>query len=83
MGLTEGVSKSYVSKLVPHEISGSAFGVYQTVMGVATLIASSIAGMLWSAISPSAPFYFGASTAILAAILFLGLSRKLRVAQAF
>jgi len=83
MGLTEGVSKSYVSKLVPHEISGSAFGVYQTVMGVATLIASGIAGWLWSSFSPSTPFYFGSIMAIMAAGLFLGLSKKLNVTQVF
>lgn len=83
MGLTEGVSKMYISKLVPHEISGSAFGVYQTTMGIATLIASSTAGWLWSAVGPSAPFYFGSATAVVAATLFLGLSRRLRVIQAF
>lgn len=83
MGLTEGVSKMYVSKLVPHEISGSAFGVYQTTMGVATLIASSMAGWLWSAVSPSSPFFFGSAMAILAAGLFLGLSKQLRVAETF
>ncbi len=83
MGLTEGVSKMYVSKLVPHEISGSAFGVYQTTMGVATLIASTTAGWLWSAVSPSSPFFFGSAMAILAAGLFLGLSKQLRVAETF
>ncbi len=83
MGLTEGVSKSYISKLVPHEISGSAFGVYQTVMGVATLIASGIAGWLWSSFSPSMPFYFGSIMAIIAASLFLGLSKKLNITQVF
>lgn len=83
MGLTEGVGKMYVSKLVPHEISGSAFGVYQTTMGIATLIASSTAGWLWSAVSPSSPFFFGSAMAILAAGLFLGLSKQLRVAETF
>lgn len=83
MGLTEGVSKMYVSKLVPHEISGSAFGVYQTTMGIATLIASSAAGWLWSSVSPSSPFFFGSAMAILAAGLFLGLSKQLRVAETF
>lgn len=78
MGLTEGVSKTYVSKLVPHEISGSAFGLYQTVMGVATIIASTLAGWMWSALGPSSPFYFGSATAITAAILFFVLSKKLR-----
>ena len=81
MGLTEGVSKTYVSKLVPHEISGSAFGLYQTVMGVATIIASTLAGWMWSALGPSSPFYFGSATAITAAILFFVLSKKLRTLE--
>lgn len=78
MGLTEGVSKTYVSKLVPHEISGSAFGLYQTVMGVATIIASTLAGWLWSSYGPEYPFYFGSITAIIAALLFFVLSKQLK-----
>lgn len=78
MGLTEGVSKTYISKLVPHEISGSAFGLYQTAMGVATITASTLAGWMWSAFGPAYPFYFGSITALTAALLFFVLSRNLK-----
>ncbi len=73
--MTDGVSKSYISQLVPHEVSGFAFGVYQTAMGVATLIASSVAGVLWTSVGSSAPFYYGFGTALLSAVLFFGLSK--------
>jgi len=81
MALTDGVGKTYISKLVPHEISASAFGIYQTVMGVCTFFASTIAGFLWTYVSVSAPFYFGGSMAILAAILFMLLTKRIKSVQ--
>lgn len=77
MALTDGVSKAYISRLVPHEVAASAFGIYQTTMGFATLAASVIAGVMWSSNGPRSPFYFGAVMAILAEALFFGLSKKL------
>ncbi len=77
--LTEGVSKAYISKLVPHEILASTFGIYQTAMGVATLLASTIAGSLWSNFGPRWPFYYGASMALMAAFIFLILSKRIKV----
>jgi len=75
MALTEGVSKAYISHLVPQERLGTAFGIYQTLLGIFTFFASFIAGLLWNYISVSAPFLFGSSTAIISAILFISLGR--------
>jgi MFS family permease len=71
MALTEGVSKAYISNLVPQEKTGSAFGLYQTAIGICTFFASLIAGLLWDKISVSAPFILGSFTAFISAILFL------------
>ncbi len=71
MGLTEGIQKAFLATIVPPELKATAFGIYATAVGLATLPASLIAGWLWDHVAPSAPFYFGASTAALAAILFL------------
>jgi MFS family permease len=79
MALTDGVGKAYISKLVPHEVSASAFGIYQTAMGVATLMASVTAGFLWTNFGPRAPFYFGATMAVLAEMVFFGLSKRLKL----
>lgn len=81
MALTDGVSKTYISKLIPHEISASAFGIYQTMMGVATFFASTIAGALWTFGSVRLPFYFGGMMAILAALMFLGLTKRVTTQQ--
>lgn len=79
MAMTEGVSKAYISKLVPHEILASTFGIYQTAMGFATLIASTIAGALWSSYGPRVPFYYGSIMALVASLLFLFLSKRIKV----
>ncbi len=81
MALTDGVSNAYISKLVPHEISASAFGIYHTLMGIATFLASTIAGALWTMVGARSPFYFGGAMALIAALLFLVLTKRIKEVQ--
>ena len=67
-GMVEGVSRAFVADLVPVESRGTAYGWYNGVLSIALLPASLIAGWLWSAVNPSAAFYFGAALAFIAAI---------------
>ena len=67
-GLAEGVARALVVDLVPEDKRGTAFGAYHGVVGITLLPASLIAGWLWQAVSPAAPFYFGAATAVLAVV---------------
>jgi len=74
--LTEGVAKAYVADLVPEpESRGSAYGAYNGVIGLTALPASVIAGVLWqgvgdwSGLGPAAPFVFGSTLSLLAAVL--------------
>lgn len=79
MGLTEGIQKAFLATIIPSDFKATAFGVYNTAVGLAMLPASLIGGWLWDNISPSATFYFGAMTAGSSAILFIffiGLIRK-------
>ncbi|MEI7451963.1 MAG: MFS transporter [Candidatus Falkowbacteria bacterium] len=71
MALTDGVSRSYISTIVPATQSGTAFGAYQTVVGLCAFLASFIAGWLWNLLSPSAPFVFGGIMALIAAAVFI------------
>lgn len=68
--LAEGSAKALVAEFVPEANRGAAYGLFNASVGVMALPASLIAGALWHAISPSAPFAFGAAIAGLA---FLGL----------
>lgn len=70
-GLTEGVAKAYVADIVPENKKGTAFGLYNLIIGGTLFPASLIAGFLWQTFSPAASFYFGGIMAIIATIGFL------------
>jgi MFS family permease len=75
-GVVEGVARAFVADLVPEEKRGTAYGLYHGVVGVALLPASLVAGWLWQAYSPAAPFYFGAGLAFLAMLGIMALVRE-------
>ncbi|MEA2121548.1 MAG: hypothetical protein EGMGGAKC_00869 [Dehalococcoides mccartyi] len=54
--------------MIPPDKWGTAYGLYQGVVGLTLLPASLIAGILWDSIGSAAPFYFGAALALLAVI---------------
>ncbi len=69
-GLTDGTSRAFVSDLVEPRRRATALGAYAMATGIATFPASAIAGLLWARVGPSAPFYYGAAMAALAAVSF-------------
>ena len=71
MAFTEGIGKAYIAGLVPPEKTGTAFGFYQTVTGLCIFFASLFAGLLWTYVSPQAPFIFGSATALIACFIFM------------
>ncbi|MFA6526852.1 MAG: MFS transporter [Candidatus Babeliales bacterium] len=71
MALTEGMSKAYIAELVAHKHLASAFGLHQALIGTCALFASWTAGILWTTISSSAPFFFSMTLALCAVVLFL------------
>lgn len=82
MGLTEGIQKAFLATIIPQDFKATAFGVYNTVVGLAMFPASLIGGWLWDHVSPSATFYFGAITASVSAILFIVFITVVRRADA-
>jgi len=70
MAMTDGVGKAYIADLVPQEKLGTAFGLYQTAVGICTLFSSIIAGLLWTYAGVGAPFIFGSAMALIAVVLF-------------
>ena len=69
MGLTQGLLSKLVADASPAELRGTAFGAFNLVSGGAVLLASVVAGMLWSAFGPALTFVAGAAFATLAALL--------------
>jgi MFS family permease len=73
-----GVAKAFLADIVGDDHRGRAFGIYGTVVGLATLPASLFAGFLWDKFGPQYPFCFGAIMAALAAVLLLLFSKRLK-----
>ena len=72
-GLSEAALRAYVADLVTEkEVLATAYGIYHTVVGLCVFPASLIMGILWQRFSPTIAFSFGASLALVAAVL-LGL----------
>jgi len=75
-GVVEGVARALVADLVTEEKRGTAYGLYHGVVGLTLLPASLIAGWLWAAVSPAAPFYFGAGLAFMAMLGMMTLIKE-------
>jgi len=76
MAFTQGLLAKLVADTAPPELFGTGFGMFNLVSGGALLLASVIAGSLWSAIGPSATFLAGAAFAAVAAIGLLAVVRR-------
>jgi MFS family permease len=68
-GMTEGTEKALVADVVPRTRRGSAFGWYNLAIGLGALPASLIFGAIWDRAGAKSAFWFGASLALIAAIL--------------
>ena len=64
MAFTQGLLSKLVADTAPSELLGTAFGVFNLVSGGVLLLASVIAGSLWSIYGASATFIAGASFAV-------------------
>lgn len=72
MGITQGLLATMVADTAPADLRGTAYGFFNLVSGLAMLVASVLAGLLWDWFGASFTFIAGAvfSTLALAVILF-------------
>jgi MFS family permease len=68
-GMTEGTEKALVADIVPRARRGSAFGWYNLAIGLGALPASLIFGAIWDRVGAPTAFVFGATLALIAALL--------------
>ncbi|WP_218188271.1 MFS transporter [Desulfosarcina cetonica] len=60
MGMTQGLLASMVANAAPPALRGTAFGIFNLVSGLAMLLASILAGLLWEWLGAAYTFYAGA-----------------------
>lgn len=73
---TDGIQKAFIADNIDPNKQGTGMGIYNALLGITLLPASLIAGILYDKVDSSVPFYFGALTAFLSAILMLIFARK-------
>ncbi|MEJ2001710.1 MAG: MFS transporter [Maritimibacter sp.] len=78
MGFTQGAFAALVADTVPESHRGTGFGMLNLVSGVATLIASLLAGLIWDIAGPGVTFLTGAGLAGLALVALLAMGRLQR-----
>jgi MFS family permease len=71
MGITQGLLATMVANTAPTDLRGTAYGFFNLVSGLAMLLASVVAGLLWDRFGPQATFYAGA---IFSSVALLGLA---------
>ncbi|MFH1196275.1 MAG: MFS transporter [bacterium] len=65
---TEGVTKAWVSDLIPDEYRGSAIGLLTTLSSLAVMISSVLTGILWDNFGAQIPFLISSVVTLLVAI---------------
>ena len=81
MGMTQGLLATMVADTAPADLRGTAYGFFNLLSGMAMLVASVIAGLLWDKLGAEVTFYAGAAFCVvaLAGLAWQGNSIKLRV----
>ncbi len=60
LGITQGLFARMVADVTPADLRGTAYGFFNLVSGLAMLVASVVAGLLWDRFGASFTFYAGA-----------------------
>jgi len=71
LGVTQGLLGATIADVAPDHLRGTAFGVYDCVIGVGAFIASAGAGALWTVGGPSIAFGASACVALLAGLMLV------------
>ena len=68
---TEGVSKAWISNVCKKEDTATAIGTYEGFRSIATMLSSTLAGLIWFYFSPETAFIVTALAVLFIALYFL------------
>jgi MFS family permease len=72
---TEGVSKAWVSDLVPDEVRGTAIGLLTMLSSFAIMLGSFAAGFLWDEFGSTVPFLISAVVSLIIGLVILPIKK--------
>ena len=70
-GLSEGVARAYIADLVEPEHRATAYGIFNTGIGLALVPASVIFGAVWDGLGSRWAFFMSAGMSLLALLVFV------------
>ncbi|MHB8907001.1 MAG: MFS transporter [Melioribacteraceae bacterium] len=73
---TEGISKAWVSDLVPDEFRGSAIGLLTALSSFAIMFGSFLTGILWDSFGAQVPFFISSIVSLLIVFMLFILKNK-------
>jgi len=71
LGMTQGLLATMVADTAPNDLRGTAYGFFNLVSGLALLVASVLAGLLWDRLGAATTFLTGAGLSLLAIVAVL------------
>ncbi|WP_380180498.1 MFS transporter [Kalamiella sp. sgz302252] len=69
MGMTQGLLNTMIAQTAPSDLRGTAFGFFNLLSGLALLLASLGAGLLWDIWGSASTFYAGAVICVLTLVV--------------
>ena len=82
MGLTEGLLSALTADYAPPHLRGTAFGLVNLARGLMQVVASAVAGGLWTWSGPTLTFGVGAALAVLTGLTALSMRAPVGAASA-
>ena len=76
MGFTQGIFNALVADNAPAELRGTAFGVFHLLTGIALLLASITAGLLWDLVGYQGTFLAGATIVLVTLVTLQALRTR-------
>lgn len=70
------LAKAIISDTAPHHLKATAYGVYYTSIGIATLTSLAVGGWLWDRFGSELPFIIASSAAIILAVVLFGVRNR-------
>ncbi|MEM3581060.1 MAG: MFS transporter [Candidatus Bathyarchaeia archaeon] len=70
-GAIDSTERSYAAELLEENMRGTGFGTLSAINGIGDFASSITAGILWTQISASASFTFGATLALMATVILI------------
>jgi MFS family permease len=73
IAVQDALEKAIAAELLPDELRGTGYGALATVNGIGDFVSSTLVGVLWTAVSPTAGFGFSAVLMLAGAFLLFRL----------